>query len=231
MNHGIDGYFQEHKRARERVSLISVVSSSVLFGLLIAPSLFPPLQQAINKLLPETVRFGYEGQEQFVRRIELIQSSGNQPRLQQLGKVEPIAQRKGGEDDAERSPHPHARPLARTGPKGPGLSEQDLISRSISRLADVPVVQSEDLVIEILVRPEYPNALLERDVEGRVTVQALVDTVGKVVDVQVMASSGEDLFERAAEAAVWQCRFRPFRRAGAVSEVYAVFRFSFKIYD
>jgi TonB family protein len=231
MNHGIDGYFQEHKRARERVSLISVVSSGVLFGLLIAPSLFPPLQQVVNKLLPESVRFGYEGQEQFVRRIELIQSSGNQPRLQQLGKVEPIAQRKGGEDAAERSPHPHARPLARTGPKGPGLSEQDLISRSISRLADVPVVQSEDLVIEILVRPEYPNALLERDVEGRVTVQALVDTVGKVVDVQVMASSGEDLFERAAEAAVWQCRFRPFRRAGAVSEVYAVFRFSFKIYD
>ena len=231
MNHGIDGYFQERERARERVSLISVVSSGVLFGLLIAPSLFPPLQQVVNRLLPETMRFGYEGQDQFVRRIELIQSSGNQPRLQQLGKVEPIAQRKGGETDAERSTHPHARPLARTGPKGPGTSEQDLISRTISRLADVPVVRSDDLVIEILVRPEYPNALLERDVEGRVTVQALVDTVGKVVDVQVMASSGEALFERAAEAAVWQCRFRPFRRAGTVSEVYAVFRFSFKIYD
>jgi len=231
MNHGIDGYFQERERARERVSLISVVSSGLLYGLLIAPSLFPPLQQVVNQLLPETMRFGYEGQDQFVRRIELIQSSGNQPRLQQLGKVEPIAQRKGGETDAERSTHPHARPLARTGPKGPGTSEQDLISRTISRLADVPVVRSDDLVIEILVRPEYPNALLERDVEGRVTVQALVDTVGKVVDVQVMASSGEALFERAAEAAVWQCRFRPFRRAGTVSEVYAVFRFSFKIYD
>jgi TonB family protein len=231
MTHGIDGFFQERKKAQERVSLLSVLTSAGLFGLLIAPSLFPPLQRAIDKLLPETMRFGYEGQEQFVRRIELIQSSGNQPRLQQLGKVEPVAERKGGETDGERSVHPRARPQVRTGPRGPGTSQQDLIARSISRLADVPVVQSEDLVIEILVRPEYPNALLERDVEGRVTVQALVDTVGKVVDVQVMASSGESLFERAAETAVWQCRFRPYRRGGALSEVYAVFRFSFKIYD
>lgn len=231
MNHGIDRFFHERERARERVSLLTVVTSSALFGLLIGPTLFPPLQKVVNKMLPEAMRFGYEGQEQYVRRIELIQSAGNAARLQQVGRVEPKAERRGGETDGERSEHPHAKPVVRPGVRGPGTSAEDLISRTVSRLADVPVVQSEDLVIEVLVRPEYPNALLERDVEGRVTVQALVDTIGKVVDVQVMSSSGEDLFERAAEAAVWQCRFRPYRRAGALSEVYAVFRFSFKIYD
>jgi len=231
MNHGIDGFFQERERARERVSLLTVVTSSALFAVLIAPSLFPPLQKYVNRLLPETMRFGYEGPEQFVRRIELIQSSGNAPRLQQLGPVKPLAERKGGASEGKPSEHPHARPELRPGVRGPGTSEEDMITRTISRLANVPVIQSEDLVIERLVRPEYPNTMLEQNIEGRVTVQALVDTIGRVVDVQVMASSGEELFERAAEAAVWQCRFHPYRRAGTASEVYAVFRFSFKIYD
>jgi TonB family protein len=231
MNHGIHGFFQERKRARERVSLLTVGTSLALFGALIAPTVFPPLQHALNKILPETLRFGYEGPDQYVRRIELMQSAGNESRLQQVGRVEPLAERKGGATEGKPSEHPHARPEQRPGVRGPGSSAEDMITRTISRLANVPVVQSDDLVIEVLVRPEYPNALLERDIEGRVTVQALVDTIGKVVDVQVMASSGEDLFERAAEAAVWQCRFRPYRRAGTLSEVYAVFRFSFKIYD
>lgn len=231
MNHGVESFFQERERARERVSLLTVVSSLFLLGVLIGPTLFPPLQNTLNRVLPEDLRFGYEGPDQYVRRIELIQSAGNETRLQQVGRVEPLAEKRGGETPGERSEHPHAKPQIRPGVKGPGTSAEDIVTRTISRLANVPVVQSEDLVIENLVRPEYPNDLLEKDIEGRVTVQALVDTVGKVVDVQVMTSTGEALFERAAEAAVWQCRFRPYRRAGALSEVYAVFRFSFKIYD
>ena len=83
-----------------------------------------------------------------------------------------------------------------------------------------------------LVKPSYPEILLAQNIEGKVMVQALVDTVGKVIEVQIMASTGEHLFERAAEDAVWQCRFRPFRPAGeSPSEVYAVFRFVFSIYN
>jgi TonB family protein len=86
------------------------------------------------------------------------------------------------------------------------------------------------LVIDRWVRPEYPRSLLERDIEGKVTLQALVDTVGQVVDVQVLTSTGENLFERAAEEAVRQCRFRPYRPGGEASEFYVVFPFSFRIY-
>ena len=45
-----------------------------------------------------------------------------------------------------------------------------------------------------------------------------------------MAASGEDLLDRAATDAVKQCKFRPYRVEGAAREVYAVFRFSFRIY-
>ena len=41
----------------------------------------------------------------------------------------------------------------------------------------------------------------------------------------------ERQLEVAAEKAVRQCRFRPYRVNGKLSEVYAVFRFSFRIYD
>ena len=231
MTHGVSAFFRERRRAYARVSYLSAAVAAAVYAVLIGPTLFPPLQRQLNRLLPDPMRFGYEGPNQYVRRIELIRSAGTAERLQQIGRVEPVAGRRGGEGRSPSRPDPRAIPRVRSGAIGPGTSNMDFVTRAVSRLANVPVVQSEDLVIERLVRPEYPNALLERDVEGRVTIQALVDTVGKVVVVQVMASSGEPLFERASEAAVWQCRFRPYRRAGALSEVYAVFRFSFRIYD
>ena len=64
-------------------------------------------------------------------------------------------------------------------------------------------------------------------------VQALVDTAGRVVDVQLLASSGVEPFERSAQEAVWQYRFRPYHGAslpGNPSEVYAIFRFAFRVY-
>ena len=150
--------------------------------------------------------------------------------LSDLGQVSPRLERRGGAQDATHrarsgQPTPRARVI------GPGSSDRDLVVRSVGRSANVPVVRSEDLVIDRLVRPLYPTTLLEQNIEGKVMVQALVDTVGKVIDVQIMASTGERLFERAAEDAVWQCRFRPFRPAGeSPTEVYAVFRFVFSIY-
>ena len=45
-----------------------------------------------------------------------------------------------------------------------------------------------------------------------------------------MTGSGALQLDRAAEQAVRQCRFRPYRVAGEAREVYAVFRFAFRIY-
>jgi TonB family protein len=45
-----------------------------------------------------------------------------------------------------------------------------------------------------------------------------------------MNSSGEAQLDRAATSAVWNCRFRPYQHEGRIQEVYAMFRFSFRIY-
>jgi TonB family protein len=225
MVHGVTGYFLERARFERRLSMLMVAVSMVSLGLL--GLAHTPIAQNI---LTRTVRFGYEGPEQYVRRITIRQYQGSRPVLSDLGQVSPRMERRGGAQDAMHRAHSgQPTPLARV--IGPGSSDRDLVVRSVGRSANVPVVRSEDLVIDRLVRPLYPTTLLEQNIEGKVMVQALVDTVGKVIDVQIMASTGERLFERAAEDAVWQCRFRPFRPAGeSPTEVYAVFRFVFSIY-
>jgi TonB family protein len=225
MVHGVTGYFLERARFERRVSMLTLVVSLVGLGLL--GMAHTPMAK---NLLTRTVRFGYEGPEQYVRRITIRQNEGTAAVLSDLGQLSPRLERRGGAKEAVRrsgrgQPTPTAHVI------GPGSSDRDLVVRSVARSANVPVVRSEDLVIDRLVRPLYPAPLLEQSIEGKVMVQALVDTVGKVIDVQIMASTGERLFERAAEDAVWQCRFRPFRPAGeSPREVYAVFRFVFSIY-
>jgi TonB family protein len=232
MTHGVHAYFEERRRAARRVSLLSASIGGGMLAVMLLPTLNPALHKALRDTIEQTTHFGYEGPEQFVHRIELQQFEGSRSRLQQLGAVQPLSSRRGGTPDPSHSSHPNARPQPDSRVHGPGTEELDLTMRAVSRMANVPVVQSEDLIIDHLVRPDYPASLLDQNVEGNVMVQALVDTIGRVVEVQVMASSGETLFERAAEAAVWQCRFQPYRRkGGTASEVYAVFRFSFRIVD
>ena len=222
MDHGVAGYFVERARFARRASILTLAVGAVGLGLLLLART-PLLRHSI-----ETARFGFEGPEQYVRRIDLQQARGHASTLADVGQIEMrVNQRRGGAKSSRaavgrRQPRPRER--------GPGDADADLQMRSVSREAGVPVFQSEDLVLDRLVRPEYPPTLLEHDVEGKVMIQALVDTVGRVVEVQILASTGEELFESAAEEAVRQCLFRPYRPRGAASEVYAVFRFSFKIY-
>jgi TonB family protein len=224
MVHGIAGYFIERARFARRVSLLTL-GVSVLGGLaLFGTAETPPFRRAMRT----STRFGFEGPEQYVRRIDLEQARGHAATLSDVGLIE--LQSSASRGGANRHSRAHVgQPQPRSVRDGSGSGE-GLSMRAVSRLAGVPVFQSEELVIERLVKPDYPATLLAHDVEGKVTVQALVDTVGQVVDVQVVASTGEMLFEQAAQDAVRQCRFRPYRRNGEASEVYAVFRFSFRIY-
>jgi len=224
MDHGTSGYFRERERFARRTSLMSfVVSLSVL--LLLSATRIPFLHRA----LIDTARFGFEGRDQYVRRITIQEYEGHSTLLlSDLGRIQPRAARRGGDPSPRR--RGDGRPVVKMPVRGPGEGVQDIPARLVSRYANVPVVRSEDLVIDRLVRPEYPRLLLDKNIEGKVTLQALVDTVGRVVDVQVLTSTGENLFERAAEEAVRQCLFRPYRPGGEAIEVYAVFRFSFRIY-
>ena len=57
-----------------------------------------------------------------------------------------------------------------------------------------------------------------------------VDTAGVVREAEVLTSSGEARLDHAAETAALQCRFRPYRVSGEAREVFAVFRYAFRIY-
>jgi TonB family protein len=227
--HGVQGYFVERAKSTRRIAVVAFGLATLVSTPLIALT-FPPFQHPLRNLLRRTTRFGYEGPDQFVRRITLQQRSGAHPVMREVGAVDMRHERSGGAVRARRSEDRHAAPETPTNILGPGLTDDDMTARSVSRLANVPVVQSEELIIVYASKPIYPPGESEQGVEGRVMVQALVDTTGHVVDVQLLASTGVPAFERSAADAVWQYRFRPYRMAGVPSEVYALFRFSFRIY-
>src|SRR5262245_56845573 len=201
MDHGTVGYFIERMRCARRTMLLTLFMSVGGLGLMILPT-----KLVLRRVASRTAHFGFEGPEQYVRRITL-ENRGHTPTLADMGKLEVAnSRRKGGAGRPSDARVGTPRPTHRF--EGPGSYDADLAMRSVRRMPGVPVFQSEELVIERIVKPEYPPSLLEGDIEGKVTLQALVDTVGNVVEVQLVASTGEALFEKAAEEAVWLCRFR-----------------------
>jgi len=228
MKHGVQAYFVERTRSTRRVAVLAAGLAAFLLAPLIALML-PPIERPLREMLRRTARFGYEGQDQYVRRISLQQLAGVHPVMREVGSVDTRRERPGGAVRARRVDDQRAAPETRSHTLGPGTADEEMTSRSVSRLANVPVVQSEELVIEFASRPIYPASESERGIEGRVMVQALIDTTGHVVDVQLLASTGVGAFERSAAEAVWLYRFRPYRPAGVASEVYAIFRFTFQL--
>jgi TonB family protein len=226
MDHGTDSYFAERRRNARRLSLLAATMGLVLFAAL-GIGRTPPIRRILN----DPVRFGFEGPEQYVLRITLSQPPGEAQTLRDLGAVLQRSARRGGAPTPTSSRTRAAEPATRSHVLGPGDAPEDLLARAFSRRSDVPVMQSEDLIIEKLVRPAYPKHAYDHNIEGRVAVLALVDTTGRVVEVQVEA---DDILVRsefgpAASDAVWRCVFRPYRVKGQTREVYAMFHFNFTI--
>lgn len=221
MTHGIAAFFAERARFERRLSTITLgVGLAAVAAFWCGRA--PMVQRAIDP-----VRFGFEGPDQYVRRILLQQYRGTGRLLSDVGPIESANARPGG----------GTRTRSRTGTRpalagqivGPGIADEQRFLRDASRFADVPVVQEEDLVIEHRVVPQYPAEMFDQDIEGRVLLQAHVDTAGRVINVDVFSSSSQDAFARSAAAAVWQWRFRPYRKAGIAREVAVPLTFNFTI--
>ena len=226
MLHGTHQYYLERARFERRLTLTTIAVSLTLLGALWLVS-----QPAVRRRLTlDAERFGFEGRDNYVRRI-VIESAG--PLNLTAGPAMTLVRHsssRGGAEVRGRSRSAQATPVTREHRLGPGESADDLLARARAIYRSAPVIQSEDLVIEVLVKPQYPEEARNRNIEGRVALVALEDTTGSVAAVDVMESTGERPLERAATEAVWQCRFRPYRVQGEVHEVYAVFRFAFRIY-
>lgn len=229
MDHGSAGYFAECARFERRLTGITCVVAAVLLAPLALS--YAPLLRDSSDRIREDLRFGMRGdQARYVRRIRLEAEPGRDAPRRDLGRVVSPAASRGGSPRPRRPAKVLGRPEFRPPIEGPGDSFENLLARALARRSDIPVVPPDQLVIEKLVRPIYPEDARERNIEGRVSVLALVDTLGLVVDVDVVGGSVHESLMRAAITAVWQCRFQPYRVAGRAREVYVVMPFNFTIY-
>jgi TonB family protein len=227
MEHGTAGYFEERRRNHRRLAALSVIVGLAMLSPLLALRTTP-----LGRQLRETplMRFGFAGPPRYVELMQIDAQPTDLDRPRDVGHV--IAQR-GSRGAPGKPSKPVARgagPIVLRPPGNYGELGQDLVARALASQGRVPVMQSNDLVIETLVRPEYPDEARRREIEGHVAVLARVDTLGRVVEAEVMTPSGEPTLDLASRSAVMRCRFRPYRLDGKVTEVYAVFRFAFRIY-
>jgi periplasmic protein TonB len=63
-------------------------------------------------------------------------------------------------------------------------------------------------------QPDYPVGLLQREIEGSVTVRVLVDTEGRVRQVQVLRTTDPDFAKATERQALKAWRFKPATRDG-----------------
>ena len=226
MRHGIDGYFEEISRFQRRLGLLTIAVALGFLALILIGQ-----RPEIVALLNDPKRFGFEGPDEYVRRI-LLETPGqaDTPGSNTLTAVPVNLHHGGGTVKAATSDHGLKPVDGRF--KGPNLGDDpvDLQARLRALALDAPIVRSEDLIVERLVRPEYPEEAHAQDIEGDVELVALVDTTGEVREVHIVGGNRIPSLERAATDAVLQCRYRPYGLSASKERVWAYFKIAFHLY-
>ena len=224
LTHGIDSYFREYFANRRRVATVLLVVSALLSALVVTMG-----RRAAESDLLDPRRFGFEGPKQWVDRIRLEELAAREaPGLYTITYLT-AESRRGGKRPVKRAAQAEPRPMQEQ-PPGTGDAERDLLAKARMLSLSNPVVRSEDLIIERLVRPEYPNEAREKNIEGVVEVLALVDTTGSVLQIQIVGGTHEPMLETAAAKAILECRYRPYRVADQARRVWAAYRIAFSLY-
>ena len=97
---------------------------------------------------------------------------------------------------------------ARTGTKG-GTSGTSGGEDAAPAAPPAPPAERVEASLRAEATPEYPQELIEDDVEGSVTVKILVAADGSVESVRLVTSSGYSAMDRAAIAAGYRFQFNP----------------------
>jgi TonB family protein len=226
MIHGSNYYFAERARFEARLSRTTAAVAIAFLALL-----FLLRRSPARALIDDPEHFGFEGPERYVQRIELEVLGPQRAGMNMSGLAYvPRVVAGGGSGRQRQRVRENAAQFSR-GPLGPGSSSENLLARALRRSSDIPLVQSQELVFERLVRPNYPEEARRRGIEGRFAILALIDTTGRVVEVQVQSGDPNGLLEREAAAAVLHCVIRPYRVSGAAREIVARFPFNFYLRD
>ena len=224
LTHGIDTFFSEYFANRRRVAAVLLAVSSALFALILLLG-----RRAAELDLADPKRFGFEGPKQWVERIRLEElAADDKPGVYAITYLT-AESRRGGKRPTRNPSHPQAEPVFQKTP-GEGDADRDIVAKARMLAVRGPIIRSEDLVIERLVRPEYPDEARERNIEGVVEVVALVDTTGSVLQIQIVGGTHEPMLENAAAKAILECRYRPYRVDDQARRVWAAYRIAFSLY-
>jgi TonB family protein len=229
MRHGIDAYFDGLAQDSRRVAFIGIVVSLALLGGELAL-----YRSAVMAALNDPRRFGFEGPEQYARHILLEQVADVDRPGAAAQNIVPIELHAGGGKTKHKPVERGTIPGGTRHAVGSGVDDQSVVSRMRAMALEGPVIRSEDLVVERLVRPEYPEEARSGNIEGLVELVALVDTTGGVAEVHIIGGTRDPLLEHAATTAALQSRYRPYRPARADTrtpeQVWAYFRVHFTLY-
>ena len=115
---------------------------------------------------------------------------------------------------------------------GTAALERDIVAAQNARAVRAPddvVSAASALMLTRSVKPNYPQAALERGTEGWVDLVFTVRTDGTISDVSVTGAEPAGIFEQAAMAAVRRWRYEPVRKDGRAVEQRARLRLRFSI--
>lgn len=124
-----------------------------------------------------------------------------------------------------KTPVPTSAPAAQGAPNPPSVAPETSApvaappsapppAAPAPEIAAGPPVITEPRFREPPVKPAYPPRAAALDQQGEALVRVLVTPEGEQEEVQLWRSSGFDLLDRAALAAVRRWRFEPYRRDG-----------------
>jgi TonB family protein len=116
---------------------------------------------------------------------------------------------------------------------GTAALERDIVAAQNARAVRAPdddvVSAASALLLTRSVKPNYPQAALERGTEGWVDLIFTVRTDGSIADVSVTAAEPAGIFEQAAMAAVRRWRYEPVKKEGRAVEQRARLRLRFSL--
>ncbi|MBU1231405.1 MAG: TonB family protein [Proteobacteria bacterium] len=78
--------------------------------------------------------------------------------------------------------------------------------------------------------PVYPRHAQRRGLQGKTLLNVLVDSTGKVVQVQVASSSGHAILDQSAVQAVWSWLFRPGSKDGLAAQMWVTVPVRFQLH-
>jgi protein TonB len=134
----------------------------------------------------------------------------------------PVKAEADGAPGAGTGAAPAAAPAAvvETPPAGPPAKEGDLV--------DLTSVDTPPNLLK-RVNPVYPQLAQQRGIEGTITVNALIDEKGNVIETAILKGIQDDKgLGRAAETAVGKWKFEPARKGGVTVKVWKSFLIAFK---